>query len=79
MINLLRRRYAQTESDLAKEYYEKTMVTKTCPDCNGQRINEEARSVKINGLNISEIGDLSIKKALDFITNLKLTNNEKNI
>ncbi len=79
IINLLRRRYAQTESDLAKDYYEKTMISKKCPDCNGQRINEEARSVKIGKLNISEFGDLSIRNALAFINELKLTTYEKDI
>ena len=76
VINLLRRRYAQTESDLAKDYYQKNMVTKPCETCQGQRLNIEALAVKINGLSIAEFGDLSIRKASKFIKDLKLSKYE---
>ena len=79
VINLLRRRYAQTESDLAKEHYQKNMVTQTCQSCNGNRLNIEALAVKINGISIAEFGDLSIRDAKKFITNLKLNNYEKEV
>ena len=79
VINLLRRRYAQTESDLAKDHYQKNMVSKACSSCNGQRLNEEALAVKINGLNISEFGDLSIRDAHAFISGLKLTSYQEDV
>ncbi len=79
VINLLRRRYAQTESDLAKDYYQKNMVSKTCEACNGNRLNIEALAVKINGLSIAEFGDLSIRDAKQFIETLKLSKYEKEV
>ena len=79
IINLLRRRYAQTESDLAREHYQKHMITKTCSTCNGNRLNIEALAVKINNISISDFGNLSIRKAKDFIENLQLTDYERSI
>ena len=72
VLNLLRRRYAQTESDLAKEYYQKNMISKPCQSCKGHRLNKEALAVKINNVNISEFGNLSIRDAKDLIKNLDL-------
>ena len=51
----------------------------TCEVCNGQRLNREALSVKVNGLNISELTALSVDKSLEFFNNLKLTETEKQI
>ena len=79
IINLLRRRHAQTESDLAKEYYQKNMINRPCSDCKGARINEESRAVKIGKLNISEYGNLPIRKAHQFIKNLKLSSYEEKV
>lgn len=79
VINLLRRRYAQTESDWAKEYYQKNMVTTTCKACKGHRLNVEALSVKINGLSIAEFGDLSVRDAKEVLNNLSLTPHEEEV
>ena len=79
VINLLRRRYAQTESDWSKEYYQKNMVTKTCKGCHGNRLNPEALSVKINGLSIAEFGDLSIQDAKEMLESLTLTQYEEDV
>ena len=50
-----------------------------CPQCQGKRLREEALSVKINGQNIYQIGQLSIKEALKFFNDYeqKLTEREK--
>ena len=58
--------------DLAKEYYQKNMISKPCQGCNGHRLNQEALAVKINKVNISEFGNLSIRAAKEFIKNLKV-------
>ncbi len=52
------------------EYY---MVEKLCPTCHGDRLSPEALSFKIGGKNITEFTRLSIRNALDFVENLKLT------
>jgi len=44
-----------------------------CPDCRGQRLRAEARSVRINGLNICKATALTIAKAKEFFESLKLS------
>jgi excinuclease ABC subunit A len=44
-----------------------------CPDCRGQRLRAEARSVRINGQNICQATALTIAQAKEFFGALKLT------
>jgi excinuclease ABC subunit A len=44
-----------------------------CPDCRGQRLRAEARSVRINGKNICQATALTIAHAQEFFAELKLT------
>jgi excinuclease ABC subunit A len=44
-----------------------------CPDCRGQRLRAEARSVRLNGKNICQAAALTIVQAKDFFDALKLT------
>jgi excinuclease ABC subunit A len=52
---------------------------KICGLCNGLRLRKEALSIKIQNINIGELGRMSIKDALFFINNLKLTEREQTI
>jgi excinuclease ABC subunit A len=44
-----------------------------CPDCRGQRLRAEARSVRISGKNICQVTAMSIAQAKEFFAGLKLT------
>jgi len=44
-----------------------------CPDCRGQRLRAEARAVRLNGLNICQSTALTIAKAKEFFSTLKLS------
>jgi excinuclease ABC subunit A len=44
-----------------------------CPDCRGQRLRAEARSVRINGQNICQVTALIIAHAKEFFQALELT------
>jgi excinuclease ABC subunit A len=44
-----------------------------CPECRGQRLRAEARSVRLSGLNICQASALTIAKAKEFFNTLKLT------
>jgi excinuclease ABC subunit A len=44
-----------------------------CPDCRGQRLRAEARSVRINGQNICQATALTIAQAKEFFGALKLS------
>ncbi len=55
------------------------MAEHTCPTCYGRRLNDQVLSVRVGGLNISEFTDMSIEKALTFVSELKLSEMEANI
>ncbi|ACM22367.1 excinuclease ABC subunit UvrA [Thermotoga neapolitana] len=72
--------HRETESSEMKEWLEKNFVVqRTCSLCGGKRLNREALSVRINGLNIHEFTELSIEEELAFLKNLKLTEREQKI
>lgn len=79
IINNLQRRYMETTSSWIREWLEKYMIETTCELCHGSRLKEEVLSVIINKKNIYEITCLSIKDMYDFICNLKLTKEQKEI
>jgi excinuclease ABC subunit A len=69
---LIQRRYFETQSKFGKEYYKSYMTESICHKCNGARLNEIARSVKINKLDIYEFTTMSIDDAYLWINNLTL-------
>lgn len=69
---MMTRRHNECKSDWTRGEYEKFMVDKPCPKCHGKRLKDEILSVKVGGLNIFEVGELSIVKALEFFENLSL-------
>ena len=50
---------------------------KVCLSCNGLRLRKEALGIRINGLNIGELSDMSIKAAINFFENLRLDKREQ--
>ncbi len=73
----LERRYRSTNSDYMRNKIDEYMAETPCPQCNGKRLREEVLAVKINGLSIAELTDLSIINAMEFIDNLVLTEKQK--
>ena len=69
----LERRYRETTSEAMKSVYEGYMSQVPCPDCGGRRLKREALAVTIQGRNISEITDLSVRDARSFFKALTLT------
>ncbi len=59
----LERRYRETESNWAREDIEKYQAVTDCDACGGYRLKPEALAVKIGGLHIGEITQMSIKDA----------------
>ena len=73
----LQRRYENTSSDYMRNKIDEYMAENPCPTCGGRRLKKEVLAVKINGLNIAELTDLSIVKAIEFFDNLVLTEKQK--
>ena len=73
------RRYEATSSERSKDFYKKFLGETVCNLCNGNRINEKASSVKIEGINITELTKLSIGDSLKWINKIKLNKKDKEI
>jgi len=69
----LLRRYKETTSQAARLYIEDFMIVRTCPECKGTRLKPESLAVRIGEKNIAQITKMSIKAALHFFINLKLS------
>jgi excinuclease ABC subunit A len=79
IVTNLERRYMETSSSWIREWIEGFMVESTCNSCHGTRLKDEILAVKINGKNIYEMTNMAIDELYEFINNLKLTNEEKEI
>ena len=73
LITCVERRYRETGSDFFKDRMSRYMVTKSCHDCKGKRFKPEVLAVTAGGKNIAELSDMSIRDALDFVDNIKLS------
>ncbi len=73
----LMRRFHETTSEAVREEIEDYMVITPCPDCKGKRLRPQSLSIKLNGKNIAEITEFSVKNALNFFKNLNLSEKEK--
>jgi excinuclease ABC subunit A len=49
----------------------------TCSTCHGKRLNDLALAITVGGLDIIQVADLSVKKALEFFKNLQLSQTER--
>ena len=66
----LERRFGSTDSDYIRLEIGKYMSEELCPACQGSRLKPEALAVTINGLNIFELTEASIKDCLAFTQSL---------
>lgn len=50
-----------------RAFVERAAVFKTCPDCDGTRLNVSARSSKINGVSIAEVCAMQVTDAAEWV------------
>jgi excinuclease ABC subunit A len=79
MLRSLERRYENTDSDNTRERVEGLMALQPCPACDGARLRPESLGVTVGGLNIHEYTTLSARAALEWISDLELTETEQQI
>lgn len=80
LVDYLKERYRESESDFVKSEIEKYMFKEICPKCHGARLKDESLSVTVDGLNIAEITSQSIAEALKWVHSLTaLTKRETQI
>ncbi|GIR08665.1 MAG: hypothetical protein CM15mP19_04610 [Gammaproteobacteria bacterium] len=79
VIPSLQKQYDRTDSFFIKEKINTYVSEKTCNSCGGQRLNDVARNVFVDGMSLPEISNLKIKDALDIIENMSLVGNKSEI
>ena len=77
--DLIERRYKETTSSFSREYYNSFLADIECPKCHGKKLSQASLSVKVGGLNIIELTELTVVEIYDFINNLELTETELQI
>lgn len=79
IVNVVERRYKETQSEGMKQYYEQFMSNTPCPDCNGARLKPESLAVTVGNKNIHELSFMSVADTKDFFLNIELTERQKMI
>lgn len=76
---LIKRRYHETTSEMAREFYNKFMSNIECNVCCGKKLSDEALSVKIADKDIIDLTNLSISKLNEFFMLLELDETDTKI
>src|SRR6202043_2435098 len=63
VITNLERRFRETESEWAREELTKYFTDVPCSACHGFRLKPEALAVKVAGLDIGTVADMSVRQA----------------
>jgi excinuclease ABC subunit A len=81
VVTNLERRYRETDSDWAREEIARYFTDVPCDACKGYRLKPEALCVKVGGLHIGEVSDISVKGAAKWFTELpqRLTDKQNEI
>jgi len=76
IINTMKRRYRETSSDGARSFYETLMTGVECPKCRGKRLRPEALAVTVDGLNIVEVTQMTARRLLSWVRDLRGDNGQ---
>ncbi len=89
IIHQLMEQYRGTNSSIGRARFEKYMESRHCNTCDGQRLNPQARNLKLRSksgrkkteqwLSLPDVCDLPIEAALDFLSSLELNEIERKI
>ncbi|MBU2998643.1 excinuclease ABC subunit UvrA [Roseovarius nubinhibens] len=62
----MERRYRETDSNWVREEFERYQNNRPCGTCDGYRLREEALAVKIAGLHVGQVVNMSIREAFEW-------------
>ena len=79
IVTQIERRYMETTSSMSREWLGTFMAEMPCSLCGGKRLNEQALSVYVGGKNIYEWTTMSVKEAIIFMDELKLSKQQEEI
>jgi excinuclease ABC subunit A len=75
----LMRRHRETKSQMMRQEIEDYMTFTPCPVCHGTRLRPESLAVKIADANIAQLTRMSIKAALTYFTDVKLSDKDMQV
>jgi excinuclease ABC subunit A len=79
IVNQLQRRYEETDSETNRERIEGYMAEQPCPACEGARLRPESLAVKVGGISIADLTEMSARAAREWITTLEMNETERAI
>ena len=81
VLNTLKKKYEQTESEWIKRDLEQYMRIKPCPECGGKRLKPETLCVRIADQNIADVSSMAVADAFRFFDTLepKLSQRQRTI
>ncbi len=79
VMNILNRRYRESESDTMREEYENYMSVNLCPECHGARLKPEVMAVTIGGKNIQQVTDMPVAQCQEFFQQVEFSDRERTI
>lgn len=79
IVNILEKRYFETDSQYIKEELSKYQNNKICPSCNGSRLNIQSSCVTIGKVTLPEITTWQLQQCHTFFSELNLQGNRKSI
>ena len=79
VMNILNRRYRESESDTMREEYENYMSVNLCPECHGGRLKPEVLAVTIGGKNIQQVTDMPVAQCQEFFQQVEFSDRERTI
>ncbi len=75
----MERRYKETDSAWVREEFEQYQNNRPCHECHGYRLRPEALAVKIGGLHVGQVVQMSIREAYDWVETVPgALSNQKN-
>ena len=80
----LRPFFADIEKDAGYKVHYRVFLSRyrgyaTCPECEGSRLNPDARLVRVSGKNIGEVTRMTIADAHDFFTSLEISSFDRSV
>jgi excinuclease ABC subunit A len=68
-----------TANEAYRDWFMQYMSASTCPDCRGQRLKPSSLSVRVNGMTIAELTQMSLTRALETVKAWKLGDRQHQI
>lgn len=79
IVNVLERRYKETDSQAVREELAKYLNSCVCPSCEGSRLRIEARFVQVGDKTLHQINLMSLRDSLAYFQQLSLSGHKQAI